>query len=251
MSTKTATDTGSGGLPQTHSAFPLARVMSLAPSAQIILAIILARRYYPIISLRDILFCAIFPTYLVFANNLRFKSNLTIRERPKNHPYNISVVMSRFFSAADEAWFQKYMTLAATIGLILPLIAIFYAPREVAVLAAPHLFVLWAQIIGESIVMFNPNVHRFIALLVPLGFSVYRLNLLVEWFLGSVELYKDTIESTPVAYVLGLALASINIVFWFYNLFVALLLKITPEMLNDSHCESSDMRVMLFEEAAK
>lgn len=38
---------------------------------------------------------------------------------------------------------------------------------------------------------FNPNSYRFNKLMVIVGFSVYRTNLIVECFLGSVSLYRD------------------------------------------------------------
>jgi len=150
--------------------------------------------------------------------------------------------MSKFFSGSDDGWFKKYVGLAAVIGLLLPLLTIFYGPSEVAVLAAPHLFVLWCQIIGESIVMFNPNVHRFVCLLVPVGFSVYRMNLLVEWYLGSVPLMNADYASAGSVW--ELVLSSINLIFWTYNLFVALLLKITPEFLSEDKCEYPELQVI-------
>jgi len=228
-------------MPQ-NTGLPLARLFaSSGPTLQILLAMLIAYRYYPVIPLRDLLFCILYPSYLVFANQLRFQSNLLIRQRPKDHPHNISVVMSKFFSGSDDTWFKKYVGLAAVIGLVLPLLTIFYGQSEVKVLAAPHLFVLWCQIIGESIVMFNPNVHRFITLLVPVGFSVYRMNLLVEWYLGSVSLMNADYASAGSIW--GVVLSSINLIFWTYNLFVALLLKITPEFLSED-CEYPEMQVI-------
>ena len=75
--------------------------------------------------------------------------------------------------------------------LALPLAAVLSAPDVVASLAAHHLLVLWCQIIWESMTKFNPNSYRFNKLMVIVGFSVYRTNLIVECFLGSVSLYRD------------------------------------------------------------
>merc|ERR1712226_1742827 len=85
--------------------------------------------------------------------------------------------------------------------------------------------------------MFNPYAHLFVTLLLPLGFSIYRMNLLVEWFLGSVSLVFESSAVSP-ATLWGLVLSSLNLVFWTYNLFVMLLLRITPEFLSDDKCES-------------
>ena len=240
-------------LPQGNTGLPLARLISSSgPSMQILLAALMAYRYYPTISARDILFCVMYPSYLYLANNLRFKNNQSIRERAKDHPYNISVVNARFFSGSDATWFKKYMTLAATIGLLLPLLTIISAPRQMAALAAPHLVLLWCQIIGEGMTMFNPNVHRYITLLVPLGFSAYRMNLLVEWFSSSFSLWSTHMYSDYTsAYAWGVVLSSINLIFWTYNLFVALLLKITPEFLDKTRCEYPEMKVMIFEPKPK
>merc|ERR1719183_2852182 len=231
-------------MPHSNTGLPLARLFaSSGPTLQILLAMLIAYRYYPTISLRDLLFCLFFPTYLCIVNQVRFNSNLLIRQRSKEHPHNISVVMSKFFSGSDDIWFKKYVGLAAVIGLLLPLLTIFYGSSEVKVLAAPHLFVLWCQIIGESIVMFNPSVHRFITLLVPVGFSAYRMNLLVEWYLDSVAL-MNTADHASAGSIWGVVLSSINLIFWTYSLFVALLLKISPEFLSEEKCEYPEMQVI-------
>jgi len=234
-------------LPQTNSGFIIARLLaSSGPSAQIFIAIMLSYRLE--VPIRDLLFVTLYPLYLYLANSIRFDSNSIVRQRAKSHPHNISNVMSKFFSGSDDQWFKKYIGLAAMIGLVAPLIYISCAPApgQVSLLAARHMFVLWCQIIGESIVMFNPNVHRFITLLVPLGFSVYRLNLLVEWFLGSVSLFSESganYISVGDAWW-SVILSSLNLVFWTYNLFVALLLKITPEFLCEEKCEYPEMQVI-------
>jgi hypothetical protein len=257
-----ATDNGTVGLinssypsiPQADSAFVLSRLLSAAPSScKILLVIAVARHFEAMIPTRDLLFCVLFPSYLMLANRLRFASNLTIRQRPADHPHNASVVTSRLFSGSDSAWFKRYMLLAATIGLVMPLVTVARARREVASLAAPHLFVLCCQIIGESMTKFNTNSHRFVTLLVFVGFSVYRMNLLVEWFLGSVSLYWDGLrgwgghsgmEDVLSGHGWGLALSSLNLAFWTYNLFVTILLKIVPEYLSDEKCESPDVPVI-------
>lgn len=241
-------------------AFPLMNfeqipnTVSVLPAiAQIILAAYLAYRCFPIISTRDISFLIIFPAYLILANHLRFANNLPIRQRPNDHPNNASVVVSKLFSGQDSPWFQRYVAFAGILGLLLPLITIFCAPEEVGNLAIPHLYLIWLQIVGESIVAYNTYVHRFISLLVPIGFSFYRMDHLVQWFLGSLSLFRaaasapitiESISTVDPAITLGLVLSGFNLVFWTYNLFVTILLKITPEILADEQCESPDVRVM-------
>jgi len=235
--------------------FPVARLMAYSgPSMQIFLAAYLAHRYPTILTVKDVAFCVMYPVYLLlFANRLRFKSNLPIRQRPKDHTHNSSVVVDKFFSGSDEKWFQKYMATATIIGLLLPIIAILRAPSEVAVLIAPHLYVLWCQIITESITMVNPYVNRYINFLVPVGFSIYRTPQLAEWFLKSLALYNENVSAVATtttteiissAYTWGLALAGLNLVFWSYNLFVMLLLRIAPEFLKEETCEYPEVQVI-------
>ncbi|KAL7532448.1 hypothetical protein ACHAWF_004137 [Thalassiosira exigua] len=233
------------------SAFPLLRVpdvpdgaSSLPAIVQVVLAAHVARRTHPVVSGRDVLFCVLFPLYLLLANRLRFASNGPVRRRPADHPHSASAVIEKFFSGATDPWFQRYMFFAAFVGIVLPLIAIAKAPREVANLAVPHTFVLWIQIIGESVTMFNPRVHRYVTILVPIGFSIYRTTLVVEWLLGSLALYQDS-SPEPSAWVKwALALAALNSIFWTYNLFITLLLKVMPEYLARDKCEAPEVRVV-------
>jgi len=233
------------------SALPLlstSQVHDVSPTAtlQIILAGVLAYHCYPsMLSLKDILFVVLYPSYLMLANHYRFDNNAIVRQRSEDNPHSVTKLKSKFFSGSDSPWFiQRYMPIAATFGVILPLFTFLLSSnKEVATLAVPHLFVLWCQIIGESTTMFNPNAHLFITLLLPLGFSIYRMNLLVEWFLASVSLVFES--STSSATVWGLVLSSLNLVFWTYNLFVMLLLRITPEFLSDDKCESPSYMVSI------
>lgn len=244
MATKNS-DTISTNNNKGRSAFLLSHLLSTSPSScKLLLVIAVAYHYNTSIPTRDIIFCILYPSYLILINHLRFDSNSTIRQRPANHPYNATVVTSSLFSQENAGWFKKYMLFAATIGLALPLITIIYATnREVAALAVPHLFVLGCQIIGESMTKYNPNCHRYVTLLVILGFSIYRLHLLVEWFLGSVVSlyyreghYNNELLLSEQGW--GMVLSSINLVFWTYNLFVTVLLQIVTEFLSIDKCES-------------
>lgn len=227
-----------------NESFFLAHIICSAPSAQILIAVYLAHRYNDILPLRHSIFCLLYPAYLLLANHFRFANNMLIRERPESHPHHVSVVISEFFSGENEPWFKRYMILASIIGLALPLVTISLAPGDVAALAAPHLFVLWCQIISESVVMFNAKVHRFITLLLPLGFCVYRMNILADWFQGSLSMYMSASSDVPAWHAMGLALAGLNLVFWTYNLMVTLLLRIVPEFLSKETCEYPEVMVV-------
>ena len=185
---------------------------------------------------RHMLFCVLYPTYLIFANHYRFGNNIAVRQRPAHHPFNLSVVMSKIYSESDTTWFKGYMTFATTIGVLLPLLTVSYAPTEVADAAISPLFVLMTQLTCETAVMLNPYVHRFIAFLVPLGFFVYRQSLLLGWFQESM--FMAAVHASSIWYTFGAVLSSINLVFWTITLFVFALLRWAPELLADEKFES-------------
>ena len=237
--------------PKTDSAFFLTRYLSESKSSSctilILTAIAVARKYGDMIPKRDALFCVLFPSYLMYANY-----RIMMRRDAKGR-HSASVLASGgLYSGSDDAWFKGYVMLASIIGLLLPLVTVLIAPCEVASLAAPHLFVLWCQIIGESMTKFNPNCHRLVTLMVIVGFSAYRMNLVVEWFLGSVSLYRDVLgrrgnhiivvmeDMVELGYGWGLVLSGLNLLFWTYNLFVTILLVIVPEHLRCEGTEASE-----------
>mmetsp|Transcript_13851 Transcript_13851/g.20436 ORF Transcript_13851/g.20436 Transcript_13851/m.20436 type:complete len:263 (+) Transcript_13851:28-816(+) len=236
-----------------RSALPLLSISqsyTISPTAwaQIILAGVVSCRCYPtILSLQDILFVVLFPSYLLLANHYRFENNKPIRQRSKDHPHSVTNVTSKFFSASDAPWFmQRYMPMAATIGIVLPLLTVIFSPnKEVVNLTIPHLLVLWCQIIGESVTMFNPYAHRFITLLLPIGFSIYRTRQLILWSQASFSLVVASESSQHAIALWGLILSSINLVFWTYNLLVMLLLRVTPEFLSNDKCEAAPYAVSL------
>ena len=118
-----------------------------------------------------------------------------------------------------------------------------FAPADVADAAVSHLLVLWTQIIFEMATMLNPYVHRYIACLGPVGFSVYRQSLLNEWFSASLASYESASTSGTSSqwYAFGLFLSSLNLIMWTSNLFVFLLLRWVPELLADEMCESPEI----------
>ncbi len=195
------------------------------------------------IPIRHMLFCILFPTYLALANHFRFGNNIAIRQRSNHHPSNLSVVMSKIYSESDTTWFKCYMTSFTTVGILLPLLTVSFAPTDVADAAISHLLVLWTQIICETATMLNPYVHRYISFLNPVGFCVYRQSILVDWFYASLAAYESASSSGNSSqwYKVGIILSSVNLVMWTANLFVFILLRWTPELLADEKCESPEV----------
>lgn len=211
-------------------------------AAQTLLASLLVYAFD--IPIRHMLFCILYPTYLIFANHFRFGNNIAIRQRSHHHPSNLSVVMSKIYSESDSAWFKCYMLSFTTVGVLLPLLTVLIAPTDVAEAAISHLLVLWTQIICETATMLNPYVHRYISFLIPMGFSVYRQGILSEWFSDSLASYEAASASGTSSqwYAFGLFLASVNAIMWTANLFVFLLLRWAPELLADEKCESPEIK---------
>jgi len=189
---------------------------------------------------RHLLFCMLYPAYLIFANHFRFGNNIAIRQRSTHHPSNLSVVMSKIYSESDTTWFKCYMAFVTIVGGLLPLMTVSLAPTEVADAAISPLFVLWTQIICETVAMLNPYVHRYIAFLVPMGFFVYRESLLLDWFSASLTSYYAN-ETPSQWYTFGLILSSVNLIIWTVSLFVFVLLRWAPEFLADEKCESPEI----------
>eukprot|EP00984_Skeletonema_dohrnii_P025950 scaffold15188_cov160-Skeletonema_dohrnii-CCMP3373.AAC.7 len=225
---------------QLHSP-PIPSFIIPGVAAQILLAALMVHTFD--IPTRHMLFCILYPTYLVMANHFRFGNNIIIRQRSNHHPSNLSVVMSKIFSGADTSWFMCYMASATTVGVLLPLLTVVLAPTDVADAAISPLLVLWTQLTCETATMLNPYVHRFIAFLVPLGFFVYRESLLVDWFSTSLASYESASASdtSSQCYTFGLILSSVNLIFWTANLFVFTLLRWAPELLADDKCESPEI----------
>ncbi|KAL3816432.1 hypothetical protein ACHAXA_007368 [Cyclostephanos tholiformis] len=136
------------------SAFALSRLLYRSPPSWTILAAIaVARHYGAMILMRDVLFCISFPSYLMLANNRLHATNGIVRRMHDDRPRRTHRLV------ASPAWFRRYMILASIVGpRALPLAAVLSAPD---------------------------------VLMVIVGFSVYRTNLIVECFLGSVSLYRD------------------------------------------------------------
>jgi hypothetical protein len=221
-----------------------------AAAAQTFLAVLLVYKFYPSIPTRHLLFCVLYPIYLILANRYRFGNNVAVRKRR-----NLSEIMSmsNMYSEAETRWFQQYMTSFTIVGLLLPLLTVFKAPPEVADAAISHLLVLWTQITCETVVMQNPFVHRYIALLIPIGFSVYRQSLLLEWFFTSLSYLSSTFVYmfgtytyfSLTWYAFGFVLSSVNLIMWTMNLFGFLLMRWTPEFLADDKCESPEIKWVL------
>jgi hypothetical protein len=168
----------------------------------------------------DKVFSIIFPVYLLIANALRFQFNGPARRKE----INLLLLKEEMLP-----WFSNYIIIFATIGLIVPFGLVLLGPSDVSAAAAPHLFLLLAQITMEGVTN-HECYHNLIRILVPIGFNAYRMSSLFTWVAVA---FNDL--SIDYWYQWGFGLAAVNLLAWSYNLFVFLLLRMTPHYTSKSY----------------
>lgn len=215
-------------------------IAGLSAPPLVIPGILLLLSTYREIPVEDHAFSIGFALYLCLANKFRFDKNakqIALRKsRGEDHPEK-----PEWFINAG-AWFDKYMASAAVLGLVMPLALQLLAPSPVAQAAAPHLYVLLFQILME--IMGNgPHFHPMLQVAVPIGYSAYRIGSLKTWLAVSWGLMGQgsSISGTPWA-VAHFGLALINVLFWTYNTFVMLLLRVLPPCLDGGNFPDADIR---------
>jgi len=226
LANKSAYEEGDGrDVPETHF---LLNVVGLSAPPLIIPTVLALLSRYRQIPVEDHVFSFGFALYLCAANKLRFHNNaeqVALRKsRGQSHPEK-----PEWFELSNEEWFDRYMASAAVLGLALPLVVQVLAPLPMAQAAAPHLYLLFFQILME--LMGNgPRFHPMLQVAVPIGYSVYRLASLKHWLLAAWRLADGGSSAASATAHFGLALA--NAIFWTYNTFVMLLLRILPSCLD-------------------
>lgn len=186
---------------------------------------------------QDIGFSVGFPLYMLAANHFCFDSNGTLRQKDPQ----FSFLERPLLPYAAESWFPYYMGFFALVGLAAPLATIYEGPQEVAVLAAPHLFVLWAQIIVETATMPSAYVHNYIKVMGPVAFCLYRIPMLLQWSSAAREMLAAADADAPLLwYQWSAFLATLGLIVWTYNTFYMLLLKLVPSVLDPERCPSPE-----------
>ena len=222
--------------------FPL-QMLGLASPPLPILVIILLIVHHRSIPTLDVFFSIAFPLYLGLANRFRFDNNAKLfalrKKQGKIYPEKPD-----WFEQNNESWFMNYMLFAATLGVILPIVLQFVAPSAIVQASAPHLYLLVNQIMMEHMVN-NPRFHPILQVINPIGFSVYRMATLKIWLEVAYEMLPTTTEldrSDILTWeMLHLLLALSNVMFWTYNTFVMLLLRVLPPCLDQSKFLDADV----------
>ena len=183
----------------------------------------------------DCFFSIAYPLYLCLANRFRFDSNkrqIAIRTL-KGESYPGKPEHTNF--SKGESWFLKHMIFFACLGVLFPLVIQVVAPLPIAQAAAPHLYMLVCQIMMEMITN-GPEFHPLLQLMVPLGFSAYRMSCLKTWLLMAWQMsgYGSAAPTatTTTWEMLHLVLAASNTIFWTCNTFIILPLRVVPHCID-------------------
>ncbi|RWW09939.1 hypothetical protein GW17_00026541 [Ensete ventricosum] len=134
-----------------------------------------------------------------------------------------------------------YVSVGAVVGLLLPvayiLDGVLAGDKEGIRAAAPHLFLLAAQVFLEG-VTFSWRFSLPMRAFVPIFYNTKRLFTIVDWLAS--EFGKAEGEHGAARRLLaGRALAVANLAFWAFNLFGFLLPVYLPRALKGYYCGNS------------
>ncbi|KAK6135234.1 hypothetical protein DH2020_031006 [Rehmannia glutinosa] len=125
-----------------------------------------------------------------------------------------------------------YVSVAAVIGLFLPIAyifeGIFEGDKEGIKAAAPHVFLLASQVFMEG-VSFAGNFSLPIRVFVPVFYNSRRIFTIVEWLRSEISKADEDYGGNPMRLYVGRALAVANMAFWCFNLFGFLLPVFLPK----------------------
>lgn len=216
----------------------LLNLVGLALPPLPILAVPVALAYHREIPFWDLFFVIAFSIYLGLANRYRFDNNSKLYHVRKSKGLEYPE-KPEWFEQNNETWFMKYMLFAATLGVLVPLAIQFVAPLPVAQAAAPHLFVLVCQIVMEHSVN-NPRFHPLLQVMNPIAFSAYRMATLKTWVEVAFEMHDH--DAAGITWEkAGFLLAVANLIFWTYNLFVMLTLRVLPPCMEQTKFLDADV----------
>lgn len=227
---------------ETSSSSSSSRFVRTAHGGLVAPPIVLPIMYLLLVCYREIpfwdsFFSIAYPLYLCLANRFRFDSNerqIALRTL-KGESYPGKPEYTNFHKG--EPWFLKHMMFAASLGVLFPLVVQVLAPLPIAQAAAPHLYMLVCQIMMEMMVN-GPEFHPLLQVMVPLGFSVYRMSCLKTWLLmawqmsGYGSAATTTVTTTTIWEMLHLVLAASNTIFWTCNTFIMLPLRAVPHCMD-------------------
>ncbi|XP_027110277.1 uncharacterized protein [Coffea arabica] len=182
------------------------------------LAVIIVLSASGMVSIADFAFVIFSLVYIYFISTVAF---------PNHSPYADPPVFGQ-----RNRILSLYVFIGALVGLLFPIAYIFHGifegDKEGIKAAAPHVFLLSAQVFMEG-VSFSGGFSLPIRVFVPVFYNARRIFTIVEWLRS--EIYKVEMEyggSARRVYI-GRALAVANMAFWCFNLFGFLLPVYLPK----------------------
>jgi hypothetical protein len=196
----------------------------------------------------DLIFGVSFLAYINLANTICFQSNkLALSQKKGMKPDSLG---RGIFLGKPS--FSIYMRMFFVFTFLLPIVScIYYFSRDERIMRpiiSPTILLL-LQIFGEATTTSHHDICR---ILVPIGFNAYRLISLMNWTKEAIAMYVSSSSTTSsLGYELALALAIINTVMWFYNLFGFLLLRVLPVYFDKDETPPVEMAYLLIPYPAK
>ncbi|KAF5176567.1 transmembrane protein [Thalictrum thalictroides] len=125
-----------------------------------------------------------------------------------------------------------YVSVAALIGLFLPIIYIFHGiikgDKQGIKAAAPHVFLLASQVFMEGLT-FSGRFSIPIRVFVPVFYNTKRIFTIVDWMRAEIGKVDVEDSGSDMRLHVGRALAVANMAFWCFNLFGFLLPVYLPK----------------------
>lgn len=138
---------------------------------------------------------------------------------------------------------RLYMLVSAIVGVFLPIAyifeGIFEGDKEGIKAAAPHLFLLAAQVFMEG-VAFSDRFSIPIRVFVPVFYNSRRIFTIVEWLRNEVSKVEQEYGGSARRLHIGRALAAANLAFWGFNLFGFLLPVYLPRAFKKYYSYSAN-----------
>ncbi|KAL3521543.1 hypothetical protein ACH5RR_019692 [Cinchona calisaya] len=182
------------------------------------LAVIIVLSASGMVSIEDFGFVLFSLIYMYFISRVAF---------PSIHSYSDPPVFGQ-----RNRILSLYVFIGALVGLFFPIAyifeGIFEEDKEGIKAAAPHVFLLAAQIFMEG-VSFSGGFSLPIRVFVPVFYNSRRIFTIVEWFRSEINKVEMEYGGNTRRLYVGRALALANMAFWCFNLFGFLLPVYLPK----------------------
>ncbi|GLJ41690.1 hypothetical protein SUGI_0862890 [Cryptomeria japonica] len=185
-----------------------------------------------LVTLQDLLLFFFSAIYILIMSKFAFPATAVAASNPPKPVFSPSRL------------FVCYVSLAAVVGLVFPLVYIFggiAAGHKAGILAAaPHVFLLSAQIFWEGVTVNSRRFSLPTRAFVPIFYNTRRVFTIFDWL--ETEFSKERASEPWNNY--GRALAVANLVFWCFNLFCFLLPVYLPRAFRKYYEEEASVKMV-------